>query len=387
MGRLRPPWRWPLLRCGRIRKRLVEEGLEHALREQPRPGQRRKLSGKQEAHVIAVACSTPPEGRGRWTLRLLSRESSGVGLRPVHLAGDGAPDAQKNELKPWQREEWCIPAVSAEFVAAMEDVLDLYEEPYDPQRPPVCFDETSTQLIGESRIPLPARPGRRERFDYEYRRNGTRNLFMLCEPLRGWRHVAVTERRRMGDFAHQMRWLADEAYTKAEKIRVVLDNLNTHRPASLYETFDPAEARRILKRLEFHYTPKHGSWLNMAEIELSVFSRQCLNRRIPDGATLTRELAALVRRRNEAHAHYRLAIYHLGCTDHFASSLSYPAKSSGLSTSILAFSSEPRNDRLTRNRPLGGGAHQPGVFGQSAGGVRRRPGLPGAAPRFHLVVG
>ena len=192
--------------------------------------------------------------------------------------------------------------MSAEFVAAMEDVLDLYEEPYDPQRPAVCFDETSTQLIGESRIPLPARPGRRERFDYEYRRNGTRNLFMLCEPLRGWRHVAVTERRRMGDFAHQMRWLADEAYTKAEKIRVVLDNLNTHRPASLYETFDPAEARRILKRLEFHYTPKHGSWLNMAEIELSVFSRQCLNRRIPDGATLTRELAALVRRRNEAHA-------------------------------------------------------------------------------------
>ena len=139
--------------------------------------------------------------------------------------------------------------------------MDLYEEPYDPQRPTVCFDETSTQLIGESRIPLPARPGRRERFDYEYRRNGTRNLFMLCEPLRGWRHVAVTERRRMGDFAHQMRWLADEAYTKAEKIRVVLDNLNTHRPASLYETFDPAEARRILKRLEFHYTPKHGSWL------------------------------------------------------------------------------------------------------------------------------
>ena len=150
--------------------------------------------------------------------------------------------------------------MSAEFVAAMEDVLDLYEEPYDPQRPTVCFDETSTQLIGESRIPLPARPGRRERFDYEYRRNGTRNLFMLCEPLRGWRHVAVTERRRIGDFAHQMRWLADEAYTKAEKIRVVLDNLNTHRPASLYETFDPAEARRILKRLEFHYTPKHGSW-------------------------------------------------------------------------------------------------------------------------------
>ena len=150
--------------------------------------------------------------------------------------------------------------------------MDLYGEPYEPRRPTVCFDETSTQLIAERRIPIPAHRGRRERFDYEYRRNGTRNLFMLCEPLRGWRHVAVTEQRRMEDFAYQMRWLVDEAYTKAERIRVVLDNLNTHRPASLYQTFAPVEARRILKRLEFHYTPKHGSWLNMAEIELSVLS-------------------------------------------------------------------------------------------------------------------
>ena len=184
----------------------------------------------------------------------------------------------------------------------MEDILDLYAEPYDPQRPTVCFDETSTQLIAERRIPLPARPGRRERFDYEYRRNGTRNLFMLCEPLRGWRHVAVTEQRKMEDFAYQMRWLVDEAYPKVERIRVVLDNLNTHRPASLYETSDPAEARRILRRLEFHYTPKHGSWLNMAEIELSVLSRQCLGRRIADEATLQREVAALEQKRNNAHA-------------------------------------------------------------------------------------
>ena len=155
----------------------------------------------------------------------------------------------------------------------------------------------------------------------------------------------------MGDFAHQMRWLADEAYTKAEKIRVVLDNLNTHRPASLYETFDPAEARRILKRLEFHYTPKHGSWLNMAEIELSVFSRQCLNRRIPDGATLTRELAALVRRRNEAHA--TIAWRFVGCTDHFASSLSYPAKSSGLTTSALErLGPVPQNGTTTNKVPI-----------------------------------
>ena len=184
----------------------------------------------------------------------------------------------------------------------MEDVLDLYAEPYDSQRPVVCFDETSTQLIGESRTPLPARPGRPERFDYEYRRNGTRNLFMLCEPLGGWRHVAVTDQRTMVDFARQMRWLADQAYPDAQQIRVVLDNLNTHRPASLYETFTPAEARRILKRLEFHYTPKHGSWLNMAEIELSVLSRQCLGRRIGDEATLQREVAALEQQRNDARA-------------------------------------------------------------------------------------
>lgn len=184
----------------------------------------------------------------------------------------------------------------------MEDVLDLYEEPYDPSRPTVCFDETPTQLIGETRVPLPAQPGQRERFDYEYRRNGTRNLLMLCEPLRSWRRVTVSEHRKMEDFADQMRSLADEAYPKAERIRVVLDNLNTHRPAALYETFAPAEARRLLKRLEFHYTPKHGSWLNMAEIELSALSRQCLGRRIPDEATLKREAGAWERQRNAAHA-------------------------------------------------------------------------------------
>ena len=194
--------------------------------------------------------------------------------------------------------------MSAEFVAGcMEDVLDLYAEPYDPKRPVVCFDETSKQLVSEKRSPIPAKaPGRRERFDYEYQRNGTRNLFMTCEPLAGWRHVAVTQRRTMEDFSHQMRWLADAAYPGAEKVRVVLDNLNTHRPASLYETFEPKEARRVIQRLEFHYTPKHGSWLNMAEIEFSVFSNQCLNRRIQDEETLKREIAALETERNQAGA-------------------------------------------------------------------------------------
>ena len=181
----------------------------------------------------------------------------------------------------------------------MEDVLDLYAEPHDPQRPVVCFDETSKQLVAEKRSPIPAKPGRRERFDFEYQRNGTCNLFMLCEPLAGWRHVEVTERRTMEDFAHQMRWLVDEAYPTVEVVRVVLDNLNTHRTASFYEAFPPGEARRISKRLEFHYTPKHGSWLNMAEIEFSVFGRRILGRRIPDEETLKEHIQVLERLRNE----------------------------------------------------------------------------------------
>jgi len=182
----------------------------------------------------------------------------------------------------------------------MEDVLDLYAEPYDEARPVVGFDETSKQLIAETRQPLPAQAGRAECYDYEYRRNGVRNLLMFCEPRRGQRHVEVTEQRTMQDFARQMKWLVDEAYPQAERVRVVLDNLNTHRAASLYETFAPAEARRILRKLEFHYTPKHGSWLNIAEIELSVFSRQCLDRRIGDEETLGREVRKLEEARNAA---------------------------------------------------------------------------------------
>jgi hypothetical protein len=184
----------------------------------------------------------------------------------------------------------------------MEDVLDLYAEPYDPKRPTVNFDETSKQLIGESRQPLPARPGHPARYDYEYKRNGTRNLFLFCEPQAGWRHVEVTGQRTMEDFAHQMKWLVDERYPKADVIRVVLDNLNIHKVASLYETFSPAEAHRLRQKLEFHYTPKHGSWLNMAEIELSVLARQCLHRRIATEATLKRELAAVEAARNAARA-------------------------------------------------------------------------------------
>ncbi len=180
--------------------------------------------------------------------------------------------------------------------------MDLYQEPYDPNRPVVCMDETSKQLVSETRLPMPTIPRYVERIDFEYQRNGTRNLFMFCEPLRGFRHVEVTERRTAQDFAQQMKWLVDDAYPQAQAIRVVLDNLNTHTIASLYKAFEPKEARRIARRLEFHHTPKHGSWLNMAEIEFSILSRQCLNRRIPDEQTLKREIAALEHERNQANA-------------------------------------------------------------------------------------
>ncbi len=181
----------------------------------------------------------------------------------------------------------------------MEDVLEVYTRPYDPKRPQVCMDEVSKQLLGDTRQPLPTRPGRGKRVDYEYERRGTANLFLCCEPLRGWRSVRVTERRTRLDWAHCIRELVDEHYSDAEKIVLVLDNLNTHTPGSLYEAFPPAEAKRLADKLEIHYTPKHGSWLNIAEIELSVLARQCLDRRIPDRATLEREVAAWEAERNQ----------------------------------------------------------------------------------------
>jgi hypothetical protein len=187
----------------------------------------------------------------------------------------------------------------------MEDVLDLYEEPYDPNRPVVCFDELPYQMVAEKRTPLPQKPGRPQRYDYEYERKGMLNIFASFEPKGGWRHLDITERRTAVDFALAMRRLAEEHYPQAEKVRVVLDNLNTHTPASLYKAFEPEEARRLLRRLEFHHTPKHASWLNMVEIELSVLCRQCLERRIPDAERLTREIGAWERERNEKGATVR----------------------------------------------------------------------------------
>lgn len=190
----------------------------------------------------------------------------------------GEADAEKNRLKPHLNEYWCIPPKqSAEFVACMEDVLDVYTRGYDPLRPLVCLDETSKQLITETRPSVPCKPGRVKRVDPEYRRNGTASIFMMTLPLEGQRHVRVRERRKREDFAEVVRELCDELYPDAETIILVMDQLNTHSTASLYQAFEPAEAKRLAEKLEIHYTPKHGSWLNMAEIELSVLSRQCIS--------------------------------------------------------------------------------------------------------------
>lgn len=184
----------------------------------------------------------------------------------------------------------------------MEDLLDLYAEDFDPLRPVVCFDELPYQLVAETRLPLPLRPGKPLRYDYKYRRNGTCNLFIFFQPLAGWRHVEVTEQRTKRDFAYQMKDLVDVHFPQAKVIRVVLDNLNTHSPATLYEVFEPQEARRIVRKLEFHHTPKHGSWLNMIEIEISVLDRQCLDRRLDEIPAVRSEVQAWEALRNDQHA-------------------------------------------------------------------------------------
>ena len=201
------------------------------------------------------------------------------------------------------REQWCLPpAANAEFVWHMEDVLDVYVRPYDPRRPQVCLDETSRLLLAEVRPPLPPAPGQPARHDPEYAREGVVNLFLVCEPLRGWRTVSVSDQRTRLDWARCVRDLVDGHFPEAETVVLVMDQLNTHSPASLYEAFPPAEARRVLRKLEFHHTPKHGSWLNMAELELSALQRQCLDRRLGDRATLERQVVAWAAARNAAAA-------------------------------------------------------------------------------------
>jgi hypothetical protein len=193
------------------------------------------------------------------------------------------------------------PDANAAFVAGMEDVLEVYQRPHDPEYPVVCLDETSKQLVAETRVPIAAKPGQSARHDYEYERNGTANLFMIFAPLEGWRHVEVTDRHTAVDYAQVLKAISDTNFPRAKKIALVQDNLNIHRPASLYEAFPAAEARRLVERFEWHYTPKHGSWLDLAESELSVLSGQCLDRRIADKPALIEEVAAWEESRNSKH--------------------------------------------------------------------------------------
>jgi len=282
----------------RIRQRLVEHGLETAVnRAKHRRTRKRRLDGEQEAHLIGLSCSEPPDGRARWTFQLLADKM--VELKYVDTVSDSTVYRvlKKNEIKPWQSKEWCIPPeANADFVCKMEDTLEIYKRPYDPLYPIVCMDESSKQQIKEVRTPILINQAKC--YDTEYERNGVSNLFIFFEPLAGQRDVIVTERRTAVDWAYQVRNLVDKRYPEAEKIIMVMDNLNTHTGTSLYKAFEPQEARRILDKIEIHYTPKHGSWLNMAEIEFSILSRQCLERRIPDRETLKKEVAAWVEKRN-----------------------------------------------------------------------------------------
>lgn len=289
----------------RTKRRFVEEGVEAALSDRPRPGADRKLSAKDEALLVATACTKPPPGRARWTLELLAGELVRLTDHESLSTETVRRRLHEKDLKPWQKKMWCIPAVDGEYVARMEDVLELYGEEPDPSFPVVCFDESPTQLIGETRVPIATKSGVRERYDYEYRRNGTANLFVFLDAHRPWRHLKVTDQRTAIDFAECMRELVDVHYPNCFRVRVVLDNLSTHSKGSLYEAFPAAEAQRIANRLEFHYTPKHASWLNMVEIEIGALRTMCLDRRIADRPTLEREVAAWVRQRNASKARVR----------------------------------------------------------------------------------
>ena len=284
----------------RVRHRCVQEGMEAALRHRP-PNTPRgcKLDGRQEAHLTALACSTPPEGRRRWTLRLLAARFAVLECGEVISHELVRRTLGKNDLKPHLKQHWWIPPKeNAEFVWRMEDVLEVYTRPYDPRYPQICFDEVPKQLVADTRLPLPPRSGTPAREDYEYERHGTANLFLWYEPLAGHRHITVTDRRTRIDWAQCIKDLVDVHYPDAERIVLVMDNLNIHSPASLHAAFPPAEAKRLADKLEIHQTPKHGSWLNAAEIELAILTTQCLDRRIPDMDILSREVTVWEADRN-----------------------------------------------------------------------------------------
>lgn len=283
-----------------VRQRYVEGRLERALDDRPRPGRAPKLDSHQEAYLVALACSPPPEGRRVWTLRLLADRLVQLGVVEAISHVTVGAYLKENELKPWIYREWCIPAIDEEFVARMEDILDLYEKPPEPGEVVVCVDERPYPLVADVRPPEPPRPGQPARQDYTYERRGVCNLYVAVCPDQAWREVVVTERRTKGDWGRFLVRLADEAFPEARRIHLVCDNLSGHTLGALYLVCPPEEARRRAQRFCLHYTPKHASWLNMAELEISALERQCLDRRIGDIETLRQEVAAWVRARNEA---------------------------------------------------------------------------------------
>lgn len=275
-----------------VKKAYLKNGIDCIYRKKrTAPPVERKITGEVEAHLIALACHTPPEGYCKWTLRLLSERMVQMNYIDEISHTTVGTVLKKNSLKPHLVEEWCIPKEqSADFVACMEDVLEVYSRPYDKRFPVVCMDEKPLQLLGEARKGWRKSNGTLIQ-DTEYVRNGTCSIFLFTEPLAGYRHATALEHRTKVDWAKQMKWLADTVYPNAEKIIMVCDNLNTHNKSSFYEAFQPAEALRLAKRFEFHYTPKHGSWLDIAEIELSSLSKQCLGkRRIDNLQNLNSEL-------------------------------------------------------------------------------------------------
>ncbi|MBU1936338.1 IS630 family transposase [bacterium] len=287
----------------RVKKRFVEDGFDVALN--GRKGSRiyaRKADGDFEAHLVALSCSAPPEGFARWSLRLLADRIVELDYidKVSHETIRRVP--KKNEIKPWKRIGWVIPPEhNGSFVANMELVLDVYKRPFDPRYPVICMDESPKQLIAETKAPILASPGRSAKHDYEYRRCGVCNIFLACEPLAGKRMVTINERKTKRDWACFLEEIAGQ-YERAEKITLVMDNLSTHTPGALYETFQPNKAKALWDRFEFVYTPKHGSWLNMAEIELNVLTGQCLNRRIDDIDVVRKEVRAWQESRNNKNA-------------------------------------------------------------------------------------
>ena len=258
------------------------------------------VTGEIEANVIALACSQPPDGFSKWSVRLLTQKVIELQIFET-VSRDGPQDFKKTQLKPHLKKQWCIPKKqNSEFVARMEDILNVYRMDYDKEIPLVCMDEQPVQLLDDKILPIPIKPGSVRKEDYEYIRKGSASIFLFTEPLKGWRHVKASEQRTRKDWALQIQELLTVQYKDVKKIRLVMDNLNTHGISSLYETFDPETAFGLAQRLEIHYTPKHGSWLNIAEIELSAMTTQCLDRRIPNIEELQRQISTWETQRNQS---------------------------------------------------------------------------------------